>query len=188
MRADLRLVLLLLFVSPLFAAGQPLSLEQILVPDDHPRVMRFREVKQLQILEHTLVTTGRLKFIPPDTLIREEDGESRMSYWIQGDQVSIHQGEQQLRRLDLGSTPELAAFATSLRALLAGDREALLQQFELQLSGERDAWLLQLTPRSERLTQILERLVLKGDRHGIRTVETVERGGNRSLMELLPDE
>lgn len=188
MRADLRLLFLLLFVSPLFAAEQPLTLEQILVPDDQPRIMRFREEKQLQILEHTLTTTGRLRFMPPDTLIREEDGESRMSYRIQGDRVSIHQGEQQLRRLDLDSAPELAAFATSLRALLAGDREALQQQFELQLSGGRDAWILQLTPRSERLSQILEHLVLRGDRHGIRTVETLERGGNRSLMELIPDE
>lgn len=188
MNPDLRLLLLLLFAFPLFAAEEPLSLEQILVPSDQPRILRFREEKRLQILEHTLTTTGRLRFIPPDTLIREEDGEKRMSYRIQGDLVTIRQGEQQLRRIHLGSTPELAAFATSLRALLAGDREALRRQFELQLSGGRDAWLLQLTPRSGRLAQILERLVLRGDGSGIRSIETLEQGGNSSLMELVTDD
>jgi hypothetical protein len=185
MNPDFRLLLLLLFAFPLFAAEQPLTLDQILVPSDQPRILRFREQKRLQILEHTLTTTGRLRFLPPDTLIREEDGEKRMSYRIQGDVVTIRQGEQQLRRMDLGSTPELAAFATSLRALLAGDKEALQRQFELQLRGGRDAWLLQLTPRSKRLARILERLVLKGDEDGIRSIETLEQGGNRSFMELL---
>ncbi len=188
MRPELRLLFLLLFSLPLFAAEPPLTLEQLLIPNDHPRVLRFREEKQLQILEHTLITTGRLRFLPPDTLIREEDGERRMSYRIQGNRVSIHQGEQQLRQLDLGNTPELAAFATSLRALLAGDSKALRQQFETQLSGEQDAWRLQLTPRSEHLGRILEQLVLQGDRSGIRTIETREQGGNRSLMELQTDD
>ena len=188
MRPDLRLLLLLLLPLSLFATEQPLALEQILIPGDQPQVLRFREEKQLQILEHTLTTSGRLRFIPPDTLIREEDGEPRMSYRMQGDRVSVHQGAQQLRQLDLASAPELAGFATSLRALLAGDREALQQQFEIQLSGGQDAWRLELTPKSERLSQILERLILRGDRDGIRTVETLERGGNRSRMEFIPDE
>jgi hypothetical protein len=188
MRPDLSLLLLLLFLSPLYAAEQPLTLEQILIPSDSPQILHFREVKRMQILEHTLITNGRLRFIPPDTLIREEEGARQMSYRIEGDLVTIHKGGQQLRQIDLGSTPELAAFATSLRALLAGDSEALRQQFKLDLSGQRDAWVLQLTPKSERLSQILERLVLKGDGEGIRTIETLEQGGNSSLMELVVDE
>ncbi len=187
MRPDLRLLFLLLFTLPLFAAGS-LTLDQVLVSSDHPKVLRFKEEKRLQILEHTLTTTGRLRFIPPDTLIREEDGEQQMSYRIQGDFVTMQQGDRLLRQIDLGATPELAAFATGLRALLLGDSGALQQQFELQLSGRRDAWLLQLTPRSERLAQILEQLVIRGDADGICSVETRERGGNSSLMELTSDE
>jgi len=187
---NFKLLLLALLLALPTLAADPLAptLEEILNPNNQPLEMRYREEKTLHILDQTLTSSGRLRFIPPDTLVREVDGWRGMVYRIEGNQINISEGDRVLRQLDLGSSPELAGFATTLRALLAADIETLTNHYDLTLTGSTADWSLQLIPRNEPLSRLVERISIEGGDGQIRLIDTFEWGGNHSRMALLPDE
>ena len=167
---------------------ESISLGEILRPAEQAQTMRFQEQKQLGILEQTLTDSGILRFIPPDTLIREMDGPSRMTYRIDGSQLSISKGGQITRQLDLQSSPQLAGFAVTLRALLQADFQTLQQQYDLTLTGNGENWMLQLAPRDDLVSRMIERISITGGNRQIRFIDTYETGGDHSHMTLLPNE
>ena len=186
-RTLLGLALISLVAAP--APGEsPVSLGEILRPAEQPRVMRFREEKHLAILVQTLTSRGVLRFVPPDTLIRELAGPSGVTYRIDGSRLSVSKGGQVIRQLDLQANPQLAGFALSLRALLKADIQTLQQQFDLRLTGNEGSWNLQLTPRDALVSRLIERISIAGGKQQIRMIDTYETGGDSSHMILLPDE
>ena len=167
---------------------ESISLGEILRPAEQAQTMRFQEQKQLGILEQTLTDSGILRFIPPDTLIREMDGPSGMTYRIQGNQLSISKEGQIIRQLDLQANPQLAGFAVTLRALLKADIQTLQQQYDLKLTGTVESWVLQLTPRDGLVSRIIERIAIAGGNQRIRVIDTYETGGDHSHMTLMSNE
>jgi hypothetical protein len=184
------LFLALLTLSTLSVAAEPaaISLKEILIPSEQPLTMRYREEKSLQILDQILTSSGLLRFSPPDTLVREVDGWRDIAYRIEGSQISVSEGGRILRQLDLQASPELAGFATTLRALLAADIEALKKQYTLTVAGTAANWTLQLTPRNEPISRFIERISIGGGGGQIRFIDTYEQGGSHSRMDLMPDE
>ena len=169
-------------------AEATVSLADILHPSRQQQVMRFHEDKNLRILDQTLTSSGILRFVPPDTLIREMDGSPGKTYRIEGNQLSISKAGEVVRQLDLQTSPELTGFAVTLRALLSADIERLNQQFTLTLTGTKTNWVLQLTPRDDMLSRLIERISIQGGDNQIRFIDTYETGGNHSHMTLLPNE
>ena len=182
------LPVLLAMLPALAAEPAAVSLKEIINPSERPLAMRYREEKTLQILNQTLTGSGLLRFIPPDTLVREADGWRERVYRIEGNQINISEGGRVLRQLGLGSSPELAAFATTLRALLTADTETLEKQYALTLTGTAANWSLQLIPRDEPLSRLVERISIEGGNGRIRSIDTFEWSGNHSRMALMPDE
>jgi len=179
---------LLVFIAGPLPGEESFSLGKILLPTEQPQTMRFQEQKQLGILEQALTDSGILHFIPPDTLIRKMDGPSETTYRIDGNQLNISKGGQIIRQLDLQSNPQLAGFAITLRALLKADIPTLERQYELKLTGSEVSWKLQLTPRDDLVTRIIERISISGQNRQIRFIDIYERGGDHSHMALLPNE
>lgn len=171
-------------------AGEPaaLSPQEVLDFSGESWSLRYQEEKHLRILEQPLTSSGLLHFEPPDTLVREIDGWRGTVYRIEGNQVSISEGGRILRQIDLQAIPELAGFASILRALLAADIETLEKQYTLTLTGTVESWTLHLSPRNEPLSQLVERVSIEGGNGRLQMVEILESGGNRSRMLLNPDE
>jgi hypothetical protein len=168
--------------------GNPVSLSEVLRPAEQPQVMRFKEAKHLAILDQTLTSSGVLRFVPPDTLTREMAGPSGMTYRIEGSQLSVSKGGQVIRQLDLQANPQLAGFALSLRALLKADIQTLQQHYDIQLTGSEVSWKLQLTPRDDPVSRLIERISIAGGKQQIHMIDSYETGGDSSHMILLPDE
>ncbi|MCB1859618.1 MAG: outer membrane lipoprotein carrier protein LolA [Gammaproteobacteria bacterium] len=180
---------LALFIAPCAWCKEPaaISILEVLKPPKQPLTMHFREEKRLQILNQPLKSHGLLRFIPPDTLVRKEDGWRDISYRIEGDQVSISEGERVLRQFDLGLSPGVAAIATTLRALLAADIQTLEKHYTLTLTGSSSEWTLLLTPRDKPASQFVKKVLIDGGNGRITAVDTYEQNGDRSHMMLMPD-
>jgi hypothetical protein len=116
------------------------------------------------------------------------DGPSRMTYRIEGNQLSISKGGRIIRQLDLQTNPQLAGVAVTLRALLKADIQTLQQQYDLKLTGKEASWMLQLIPRDDLVSRIIERISIAGGNRQIRFIDTYETGGDHSHMTLLPND
>lgn len=171
----------------LLADTPQLTIDNIFTITNKPVIVNFQEKKTFSILERTLIINGQLQYIPPQTLIRYEDNSQQMSYHIEANKVSIWQGNKIQRQMNLAYLPELAEFANTLRALLAGDVSFLEQIYTLTLNGTFINWQLELKPKSIHLGQIISKVRLTGKEKKIRSVETIEYNGNNSYLVLLSD-
>lgn len=68
-------------------------------------------------------------------------------------------------------------------AVLKGDRSGLERDFDLQLTGEQNAWQLQLTPHSLLLKQIFSAIRIDGGAL-VERIELIETQGDRTVLKL----
>ncbi|WP_052097263.1 outer membrane lipoprotein carrier protein LolA [Achromobacter sp. RTa] len=68
-------------------------------------------------------------------------------------------------------------------SVLAGDTAGLRENFDLELSGESNAWQLVLTPRSALLRQIFESIRINGAAL-VDRIELRETQGDRSVLQM----
>ena len=66
-------------------------------------------------------------------------------------------------------------------AVLGGDAEALQRDFELDLQGSAEAWMLTLTPRARLLQQIFTTIQIQGSAAAER-IELLETQGDSTLL------
>ena len=104
---------------------------------------------------------------------------------VGADEISSRQGDKELFRLDAKSEPTVRLITQLLFSLLAGDVQALETQFTAKGEVTKDGWSIELTPKSEGLKKVFERVTLKGDRT-VREVELNERTGDTTHLSLSP--
>lgn len=151
--------------------------------------LSYREEKLLGLLETPLRSSGRLKVVLPNTLLREVLEPYRVRYVISADDlITMEEEDQPPRVVQLGRVPAAAAMVGTLRALLLGDREALERLYRLKLTGDAGAWTLELEPRDTELGRHIDLLRVEGTEGHIRLLSILERNGDQSRMELRPDE
>ncbi len=68
-------------------------------------------------------------------------------------------------------------------AVLKGDRSGLERDFDLQLTGEQNAWQLQLTPHSVLLKQIFSAIRIDGGAL-VERIELIETQGDRTILKM----
>lgn len=148
---------------------------------------RFREEKQLALLDTPLVMEGRLSFRAPDYLKKEVLEPEPSLYEIRGDSLHIEAGNEQ-RTLALDSHPLIRAFAESWRAILSGNGAALERYFDTELSGSLDNWTLRLLPRDPQARDYIEAIIIRGRRGHIHSAETREASGDSTRLTITPDD
>ncbi len=146
----------------------------------------YSEQKFVQMLKQPLQSTGRLIYVAPDRLQKETLAPTPSELIVIGDHLTVRQPDGKSRDLSLSQVPEIGALIESIRATLAGDAIALSSYYTASLSGTADDWLLQLEPRDERLRKLLTIVRIQGEGTSIRSVETVERDGDRTEMTITP--
>jgi outer membrane lipoprotein-sorting protein len=187
--ADLRLLpaLLVLLFSP--SAMAELSLDMLM--EQFTRIssaeVRFREEKQLALLQAPLVVEGTLSYQAPDYLRKEVTLPEHSLFEIRGDTLYIETGNEQ-RTLSLDSHPLIRAFAESWRALLSGNGKTLERHFETELSGNIEHWTLRLQPRDAQVRTYIEAIIIIGSGVHIHSAETLEASGDTTLMTIMADD
>lgn len=141
---------------------------------------RFREDKQIALLEAPLVSEGMLYFAPPDRLARFVERPVTSAVILSGRTLRIRDGKME-RSIDLVTTPAVGALVDGLRLLLAGDREALAKLYDMELrEAAQHRWTLRMLPRGAPLTDLVREIEVSGRGRDVDRVRVKERSGDES--------
>jgi outer membrane lipoprotein-sorting protein len=148
---------------------------------------RFVERKFVQLLARPLQSSGTLIFNAPDRLQKETLAPMASRLTVNGDRLTVVQPDGKTRDVSLSEVPEIGALVESIRATLAGDGATLTRYYTPTLSGNTGNWSLTLEPRDSRLRNLVTTIRMQGEGTVIRSIETVERDGDRTEMTITPD-
>lgn len=143
----------------------------------------YTEKKYSSLLAEPVVSSGTLRFRRPDTVEKNMTAPRTERFRIAGeDLVMVRNGAE--RRLPISSQPLLAAFAASLRGVLAGDAALLRKHYRMTLEGVEQAWRLELLPVDAEITRYVERILVSGRAGRIELIETRESSGDRTVLQV----
>jgi hypothetical protein len=158
---------------------------QLLAQRRHGHVS-FTEVQHLAMLDQPLHSSGELLYDAPDRLEKRTLQPKPEDLILEHGTLIMQRGTRR-RVLSLGEFPQAVPFVESIRATLAGDRNALEQYFALNFSGSLESWMLELTPRDAAVARNVERIRIAGERDAVHTVEIRQRDGDSSLLTIGPE-
>ncbi len=145
----------------------------------------FVEKRRIELLDRTLVSSGRLSFKAPDVFVREtlQPGSDKLA--VTGNTVTMSRGGQS-RTVQLDSVPEAAVIVDAVRGTLTGDRATLERVFLATVRGDAKAWTLDLVPRDLRLRGQVASVRVLGRESTVREVQVLLADGDRSTMTIEP--
>lgn len=146
----------------------------------------FEERKDIAALESPLVSSGFLHYRAPALLIKDVLTPEPATYRIDGDQVTVTGPDGEPRAFAVDAYAGVRPLVESLRATLAGDAATLERYFDVQLSGRREDWSLRLEPRDSEIARRIIAVIIGGNGDLILRVETLESGGDRTVMTITP--
>ena len=137
----------------------------------------FVEKKFLTMLEKPIESSGRLRFIAPDSLEMHTLKPKNEVMLIQGDVLTIDHQD-----IHLQDHPELLAFIDSIRGTLTGNQQMLEQFFRLSLNGSEGNWTLTMLPRQKKLADLVQYIQVNGSNNTVTSIETLKTNRDRSLI------
>ena len=144
----------------------------------------FVELKYLSIATKPIESSGELMFIAPDHLEKVTTSPTPERLVVDGDKLTVERNQRKYT-LELARYPELAAFIESIRATLAGNRDALEHVYKVALAGRGDDdWTLTLTPLDSRTSKVIRAITLDGTGEQLRTIVIQQADGDHSVMQL----
>jgi len=146
---------------------------------------RFTEQRFVRGLDGPISAAGTLSFQAPDKLTRETTSPRPESMAVDGNQLTLSRGGR-TRTLALDSMPEMQGMVEAMRGTLGGDAGTLQRYFKSKLGGTRESWTLDLAPTESRLAAQLDSVRLSGRAGEVLGIEMAFRGGDRSVMTIVP--
>jgi outer membrane lipoprotein-sorting protein len=146
---------------------------------------KFVEKKYISLLDKPVVSTGEMSFTPPDQLEKRTLTPRVETMRLDKDIISIERDKQKLS-IRLSSQPEALAFIDSIRGTLTGNRAALEKNYLLSLAGTTDKWVLTLLPSDQKISALVLRITVSGNKNQIRTIEYLQADGDRSVLSIEP--
>jgi hypothetical protein len=143
----------------------------------------FVEQRFLSLLKRPLESSGELIYDAPQRLEKRTLEPHAESLVLENDVLTVQRGHGS-RVLDLKSYPQVLPFVESIRATLAGDRDALERVFRLTFSGNLERWTLVLVPLDAAAAGNVSQVQIDGMRDALIKVEIRQADGDRSLMTL----
>jgi hypothetical protein len=145
----------------------------------------FVEQQFLSVLKRPVESSGELIYDAPNRL-EKRTIEPRPESLVLADNVLTVQRGHRSHVLELKSYPQILPFVESIRATLAGDRDALERVFRLEFSGNLARWTLLLVPLDAQVANTVSQVQIDGSRDDLLKIEIRHTGGDRSLMTLRP--
>jgi outer membrane lipoprotein-sorting protein len=143
----------------------------------------FVERKHLRILNAPLESSGTLVYKAPGYLEKNTLTPKPERLVLEGDTLTFEDKVRNRRRtLRLQEYPVIWAFVESIRSTLAGDLQSLGRFYRVALEGSELDWRLTLDPREPDIQRMVQRIRIAGSRTSIRSIETLEAEGDRSVM------
>jgi outer membrane lipoprotein carrier protein LolA len=146
----------------------------------------FSERKELTVLETPLLSTGTLHYRAPAAMEKEVLYPEPMRYAITSNRIIIDQPGGEQKTFPLDQYPLLRVLSESMRATLAGDQATLERFYRLAFSTEPGEWTLRLEPIDPDIAKRVTAIIISGSGNQVLRVETLESGGDRSVMTISP--
>ena len=145
----------------------------------------FTEQRYVRGFDGPLAASGTLSFTAPDQLVRRTLTPRPETMAVDGNNLVLSRSGR-TRSMTLDSVPELQGLVEAMRATLAGNSQVLQRYFKSTVTGGADAWTLDLAPVDSRLSSQIAMLRLSGMAGEVLGVEMEFRGGDRSVMTIVP--
>jgi outer membrane lipoprotein-sorting protein len=175
---------ILLALPVLARAGQPFTFDALMQARQAVKSgnASFTEERSISLLDQPLKSRGTLHFQAPDQLEKHTLAPQDEHLVVTGDQVTYSQGKSKPRRFSLSQSPEMNALLESIRGTLTGDAAALGRFYTIQMQGAEEAWQMLLIPKTPQVQALVDSIRIAGNGAKIRTVDTIEHGGDRTVM------
>jgi hypothetical protein len=144
---------------------------------------QFVEEKQLAMLARPLTSSGTLYFTQPGLLHRRVDDPRPSTVVITPDTLTFSD-DSGTEIIDLRSRDEVRLFVESLVWVLAGDRAALDEVYEIDFANAPAGWTLSLTPRSSPLSDIVSSLTIRGEGLAVAEIRVDETAGDLTVTRI----
>ncbi|GAB7530852.1 outer membrane lipoprotein carrier protein LolA [Pseudomonas sp. 3A(2025)] len=167
----------------LSSLAQAFDLQQLSAQLAKPVVVegRFSQEKHLRALPQPLVSTGNFVLARDFGLLWLLETPLKQDYRITNAGIARRQGSSwQLLPGKSAGTEQNRLFL----AVLQGDSSGLQRDFELQLSGDAQAWKLILTPRSVLLQQVFRQINIDGGEL-VQRIELLETQGDSTVLNMI---
>ena len=138
---------------------------------------QFREEKHLALLKAPLISEGNIHFAAPDRLARHTVKPVESTLLIDGKELRFGDAKSS-ESLAIDSNPVVRLFVDSFLKILTGDRAGLEKVFAMELHAKGESWRMQLKPRTEPMTGIIDSLVLEGTGLVLHQMVLAETGGD----------
>jgi hypothetical protein len=145
----------------------------------------FVETRRIEMLDRTLVSSGRLSFKAPDVFVRETLKPRHEQLAVEGNTLTMSLGERS-RTMQLDASPEAAVIVEAIRGTLTGNRGVLERLFETRVSGDARQWSLELVPRDLRLRGQVASVRISGREQVASEVRILLADGDHSVMTITP--
>ncbi|MES2533213.1 MAG: LolA-related protein [Pseudomonadota bacterium] len=145
----------------------------------------FTEQRFVRGVDGPLAASGTLSFTAPDQLVRRTLSPRPETMAVDGNTLTLSRGGR-TRTMPLDSVPELLGLVEAMRATLAGNASVLQRYFSVQVTGSAAEWALDLAPVDGRLSSQIAALRLVGRAGEVLGIEMEFRGGDRSVMTIVP--
>lgn len=150
---------------------------------------RYVEHRTLHSLRIPLETRGTLRFDAPDRLEKTTDPSASGTMerlTITGDQLTIDRGRGAAPLVVmLNEHPDIAVLVESVRAILAGDGDAMRRIFDIAIAGSISGWQLVLQPHDAAQRGILQWMRITGYADRLTAIDTQAGDGDHSEMTIL---
>lgn len=183
------LAFLVLYIQAYPATAYPRDLDTLLqgLRQESAVTVDFTEQRYLAYLTEPVIIKGQLTYNPDGRLERRVTKPKKEKMVIEGRLLIVEQNAKDPPvRILLADHPPLQAFVEALRALLAGNREALEAAFNSSIQNSAAKWQLSLKPKDATVAKTVEAIHVDGEDDKIESLEILETNGNRTLVELYP--
>jgi outer membrane lipoprotein-sorting protein len=145
----------------------------------------FVETRRIEMLDRTLMSSGRLSFKAPDVFVRETLKPRHEKIAVDGNTLTMSLGDRS-RTMQLDASPEAGVVVEAIRGTLTGNRAALERLFETRVSGDSRQWTLELVPRELRLRGQVASVRVAGRQSAVHEVRVLLADGDQSVMTIEP--
>jgi len=148
------------------------------------RQARFKETRQISFLTDALHSKGKLLYKRPDYIYKETTSPTRESYEVKNALLTATTSNGERHELLLNNYPVLESFVNAYRGVLAGDKALLLYYYDVDFSGNRQSWVITLTPKDEEAQLHVEKMSVTGKHNHLVKITTYETGGDVTIMDI----
>ena len=142
--------------------------------------VRFKERLEAFYLDAPLISTGIMRFEPPDKLTKIISEPEHITQQIEGDDVIVTWGNNKTERFSMSRHSGLQGIANTLRSLLSGNVSYINANYVVEYFVKQDAWKLVLIPKKENLSKWIKKIEAEGAGSNIRQYTVIEVNGDHT--------